>query len=557
MKRDLKQLADTAYDLLVVGGGITGAFLAWDAALRGLTVALVDKGDFGHATSAASSKIIHSGIRYLQQLGFGRFRESLQEQKIFLRMAPHLVHPVPFLIPTYGHGLRGKGLLVLAMACYRLLETNQEKPGDPGKRLPPHRFLGRREVLALEPDLPSQGLTGGLVYHECQMHSSERMTLGVIRSAVQAGARAANYVEVTDFLRRRDEIVGVRARDVLSGDTLEIQARMVVNASGPWVRHLLARLWGEAQTARMSFAKGVHLLTRPLTRGHALALLIPQRSEALVGRGGRHLFIIPWRGHALIGTTNVPFPGEPDAVRVTEGDVRDFVREINAAYPAAALRGEDVRFAYAGLYPLEGRRLKPGVYQGGGRYRIHDHERAEGIRGLISVVAVKYTTARSLAQKAVDLVFRKWGRTPPPCLTARTPIHGGDIPCFHEFLSAATRKPAYGLSPEAAQELVLNHGTAYEDVLRHVAEDPRWARRLSEARPTIAAEVLHGVREEMAQTLSDVVFRRTGLGTLGHPGEACLQACAEIMAGELGWRAERTQRELAAVRRALRPAGEA
>jgi glycerol-3-phosphate dehydrogenase len=539
-------------DLLVIGGGIAGAFVAWDAALRGLSVALVERRDFGAATSSASSKIIHSGIRYLQRFGFGRVLESLREQAIFLRIAPHLVHPVPFLVPSYGYGWRGKPFLAAGMSMFRLLALGQPRAPDPGQRLSSPRLLSREEMLALEPGLPSEGLTGGAVYHEGQMHSSERTTLAVILAAAGAGARIANYAPVIGFVKKGNTVQGVRVVDALGGGEIEIRARVVVNASGPWAREVLASLAGKADENRMSLSKGVHILTRPVTRGHAVAFSTGQRSEALVVRGGRHIFIIPWRGHSLIGTTNVPYSGSPDDLAVAERDVRDFLAEINTVYPAARLSVNDVVFSYAGLYPLEGKTVRAGVYQGGDRSLVMDH-RKDGIEGLITVISVKYTTSRSLAQEVVDLVFRKLQRDPPPCLTSARAVHGGEIDRRDDFLAAAIRGRPPGIGEDAVRELFFNHGTAYADVLRHVNDDPRLGEPVSPGRPTLAAEVLHGVREEMAATLSDVIFRRTGLGSLGHPGEEPLRTCAGIMAGELGWGGRRIQQELDSVRAAFAP----
>ena len=567
----------------MIGGGITGAFAAWDAALRGLSVALIERSDFGCATSAASSKVIHGGIRHLQKGELHRVRESIRERAVFQRIAPHLVHPVPFLIPTYGHGMRGKEVLAAGMAVYELLGLGQNRGvRDPEKRIPRHRVLSRGEVMALEPSLPTSGLTGGVRYHECHMHSSERTTLAVILAAVEAGAVVANYVEATGFLRDGERVIGVRARDALAGDALagdalaadamagdalaaegghpvvelELRARMVANMTGPWALHLIDRL-DRRPERRFGLSKGVHIVTRPLTRSGAVALATRHRSEALLSRGGRHFFIIPWRGRSLIGTTNVPFSGDPADVGVTEKDIADFLAEINAAYPAASLRRDDVSFFFGGLYPLVDKEVRAEVYQGAGQYEIHDHAR-DGVEGLITVIGAKYTTARNLARQAIDRVFRQLGQTPPGAQTATTPVHGGRIERFDDFLAEAVRadsSPGPGLGPDVIRELVLCYGSEYAAVLKQVEEDSGAGRRVAKERPIISAMIRHAVQHEMALRLTDVVFRRTGLGTIGDPGEDGLRACAAIMTDELGWDEGRVERELAAARDVFRPRG--
>lgn len=545
----------------MIGGGITGAFAAWDAALRGLSVALIERSDFGGATSAASSKVIHGGIRHLQKGELHRVRESIRERAVFQRIAPHLVHPVPFLIPTYGHGMRGKEVLAAAMAVYELLGFGQNRGvRDPEKRIPRHRVLSPGEVMALEPSLPTSGMTGGVRYHECHMHSSERTTLAVILAAVEAGAVVANYVEATGFLRDGGRVIGVRARDALAaegehpGSELELRARVVANMTGPWASHLIDRL-DRCPERRFGLSKGVHIVTRPLTRSGALALATRHQSEALLSRGGRHFFIIPWRGRSLIGTTNVPFSGDPADVGVTEKDIVDFLAEINAAYPAASLRRDDVSFFFGGLYPLVDKEVRAEVYQGAAKYEIHDHAR-EGVEGLITVIGAKYTTARNLARQAIDRVFRKLGQTPPVAQTATTPVHGGRIERFDEFLAEAVRDDSSegpGLGPDVIRELVLCYGSEYAAVLKQVKEDPGAGRQVAKERPIIRAMIRHAVQDEMALRLTDVVFRRTGLGTIGDPGEDGLRACAAIMADELGWDERRVERELAAASDVFRP----
>jgi len=554
MKRDLNKLANAPYDLLIIGGGITGACAAWDASLRGLSVALVDKGDFGAATSAASGKIIHGGLRYMQYGAVHRVRESLHERMVFQRIAPQFVHPIPFLIPTYGHLLKGKEILTLGMMLYDLLAFDKKNSRDPEKTIPRHRVLSRNEVIELVPGVAAAGLTGGILYYDCQMHNPERLTLSFLLAANEAGADLANYLKVIDFDRSKNCITGVRAEDILTGDKLNIQARIVLNASGSWIHTLLAPLKTVGSRVRVQLSKGIHVITHALTRNCALAVATKHRhAGALVQRGGRHFFIIPWRNHSLIGTTNVPFEGHPDDKMVTEQDILGLLQEINSAYPAALTR-KDVVYSYGGLYPDDIKKSFQDGYQGARKDEILDHSTIEGIDGLISAISVKYTTARKLAQRTIDLVFRKLGHKPPECLTERTPIYGGKIERFNDFLHHEIEKNASSLNKEITRHLVYNYGTAHTKVVSYIDRNHNWGETVHENLPIIKAQVIHALREEMAQKLTDVVFRRTGLGTVGNPGEVSLQVCASIVADELGWDARRTQRELTEVREVFSPA---
>jgi glycerol-3-phosphate dehydrogenase len=456
--------------------------------------------------------------------------------------------------------MRGPEVLGAAMSFYELLGLGQNRDlNDPDRRIPRFEALSRRQVLALEPDVPERGLSGGVRFHEGHMTNSERTTLAVIRSAVTAGATVANYVEAVGLLESAGHVAGLKVRDVHAagegGGEIEVRARVVANMTGPWAPQVDSR-FGRPSAQRFGLSKGVHIVTRPLTRSGALALATHHQTEAKVSRGGRHFFIIPWREHSLIGTTNVPFAGDPAQVGVTETDIADFVDDINGAYPAAALRRKDVRFFYGGLYPLVDKEVRAGVYQGAGEVEIRDHGR-EGMPGLITVIGAKYTTARNLARQAIDRVFMSLGQPSPPVRTASTPVDGGRIDRIAEFVAGAVHEDQRGLQlgEEVMRDLVAGYGTEYPAVLAEVRANPELGKRVAKERPTIGAVVRYAVREEMALHLADVVFRRTGLGTIGHPGEESLVTCAGIMAGELGWSAAERDEEIEGVRAAFRTFG--
>ncbi len=426
MHRDLAQLASQRYDVLVIGGGIYGVCVAWDAILRGLSVAIVDKGDFGHATSSNSLRVIHGGLRYLQHGDLRRMRRSMHERLVFRRIAPHLVYPLPIIIPTYGHGTRGKGVFALALLAHHVVGLGLNRWADPHQQLPRGRVLSRAECLQRCPGLDRRDLTGGVLVHDGQMGNSERLVLAFACSAAKAAAAVANYVEVTGLLRQGDRVIGVTARDVLSDDALEIQARVVVNASGPWVERLLQHLHGGRPPRRLALSKAFNLLiSRQLIPEYAVGVYGQGHftdRDAILRKGSRLLFITPWQGRSLIGTAHLPYEGDVEAFRVTAEEIHTFLDEINQAYPAAGLTPEDVGYVYGGLLPANGQ--GPGEVQLTKRPRLYDHRHEDGLDGVISVVGVKFTEARYVASQAGELVCRQLGQRPRPSRTAVTPLDG-------------------------------------------------------------------------------------------------------------------------------------
>jgi glycerol-3-phosphate dehydrogenase len=546
MKRDPARLSDEMYDVVVIGGGIYGACVAWDAALRGLSVALVEKGDFGHATSSNSLRLIHGGLRYLQHLDIRRMRRAIRERMIWMRIAPHLVHPLPILVPTYGHWTRGREVLSLALKINDLISFDRNRLKDPEKYIPRGRLISRTECIQLLPGIKEEGLTGGALWYDCQMYNSERLILSILRSASEAGADVANYVEVTGFIREGDHARGVKARDVLRGDEIDIRAKIVINTGGPWIDKVLRLENKNSDHQRVRLLKAMNLVTRSLIKHYAVGLSMRHRNTDMNGagsNGSRLLFVTPWRNLSLIGTSQVPYNGDPDRLEVTEREIREFLDQINSAFPAASLGREDICFFHAGLVPMGGeeRGLTADLAT---RYRICDHSAHEGLEGLISVVSVKFTEARHVGEELVDRIFDRLGKKPPRSLTRNTPVCGGEIERFDEFLAGEKAKQQESFRPEVIEHLIYNYGAEYSRMIEYFDEDPAASQPVSCASLVLKAEVLHGIREEMAQKLTDVIFRRTELGIAGDPGQDCLATCAGIMGRELGWNEARVHQEI-------------
>ncbi len=548
MQRNLKRLADEMYDLLILGGGINGLAAAWDAALRGLKVALVEKSDFGAETSSATLKIIHGGLRYLQHLDFIRSRESIRERSALLRIAPHLVHPFSFLVPTFGHLMKGKEFMTAGLIMNELVSYDRNRNlKDPLKHIPAGRVVSRRECLERMPGLNDKGLTGGVIFYDAQMYNSERLTLSFALSAAARGADLANYVEAVALLRQGARVTGARVRDGISGAEFDIRAAVVANMTGPWSDIILGLLDKPKPDRNVLRSKGIQIVAPSLTGDMGLGVASRHRDpDALFSRGARHYFITPWRGVSLIGTTDTIYRGDPDDFRITGKDIGDFIDELNEAMPSARLSRAQVPFAFGGLRPITETNLETGS-QVSRKYEITDHAETLGIEGLVTVIGVKYTTGRLLAEKVINCVFKKLNRPSPRVVTAETPLAGGDIERLDSFMQEANKNPLAGLDEQGIRHLVYNYGSGLSALAARVQKDPRLGERLPGSKEVIKAEILQAVREECALHLPDVVFRRTDLGTLGHPGRPALQACADLMAAELGWDEARKGREFDAV----------
>ena len=546
MDRNLKTLAASEFDVAVLGGGIFGACAAWDAAQRGLSVALIEKGDFCGATSANHLKMVHGGIRYIQHGDIYRVRQSSAERRAFLRIAPHLVKPLPILIPTYGLGMKGKPALRIGMGLYDLLTLDRNRGiSDPARKIPWGRSISREDLLRMVPGLPTEGLTGAAVFCDGQMQNPPRLVLGIVQAAVEAGATVANYVEATGFVRRGSRVTGVKARDVLSGSEFDIRAKVVLNASGPFAESLLQNALGTRLAPPGVYSRDACFVVskKLLPDKHALAVQGTTRDpDARFSRGARHLFIAPWRDYTLVGVWHVVWSKGPDSVVVTDEELQTFIAEVNGACPSLGISLEDVSLWNAGLVPFG--QNSPGAkdLRYGHRSRLIDHAATDAIENLITLIGVRFTTGRWEAQRAVDLVLRKLARPSPPCRTAVTPIPGGDIEHIENYTRQASRQHPV-VSPAVMRQLITSYGNRFERVLRHAAEDATLASPIGSSH-TIQAQVLHAIREEMAHTLGDVVFRRTELATGEYPGRTILRECADLMAGELKWDARRIETEI-------------
>ncbi len=536
MVRDLRRLADSRFDLIVVGAGFYGAVAAWDATLRGLSVAVIDKGDFGGATSFNNLKTLHGGLRSLQSLNFRQMRLFIRERRALARVAPHLVRPLPFVVPTFHHPARSRLAMRVALMMNDLVSRDRHQGlDDPGLELPASRVISREECLRLNPVIARQGVTGGAMWHDYQIHNTDRMTLAFVLSAADRGAAASNYVEATTLLREGARVSGVNVRDGLSTETFDIRGDVVLNATGPWAAHFLDQLGERRTSPAVLLSRAMNIITRE----------IPV-SQGCGGRaGGRYLFLAPWRHVTLVGTSHDVHAGSPDALTVTRDDLDAFLAEISEAFPHADLTTRDVRLVHRGLLPMvAGRNHDVRLLR---ESAVVDHSR-DGIEGLVSMFGVRYTTARDTAARAVDAVFRQRGtRQPPPSRTDHTPVLGGAITNKKDFLRTVLLQEHRGVSPDLLRRLAVTYGTQYEAVLRLLREDAALASPLGQDCPVSGAEILYAVRHESAVRLADALIRRTEAGSAGHPGTDAIERAGALVSGELGWDEWRMRKEIADV----------
>ena len=545
MKRDLDRLRE-AFDLVVVGAGIYGAAIAWDATLRGLRVALIDRGDIGGGTSFNNAKTLHGGVRSLQGFRLDELREYVRERRALLRIAPHLVRPLTFVSPALGTLTRNRLAYAGYFRAYDLLARDRNEGVDPTLHLGGTRILGRDAYLALDPLSDAARVTGGVAWQDGQMVHGERVTLAFVKAAAAKGAVIATYLRADAALVDGGRVSGVRVVDVAppagvpssaasAERALEIRARLVVNATGPQGDRVASQLLGGTLPRLVPvLSLGLNVVTRSLGL------------DAAVGgtARGRLFFAAPWRGVTIAGTGHEPYDGATDTPVVPPADVDTFLRDFNAAFPRAGLTRADIRLVHRGLLPTaavvdgEVRLLKTSV--------VRDHAE-DGRPGLVSVIGTRYTTARHTAQLAVDRVFAALDQPSPPCATDTTPLAGADVGDLTAFLAEA-RRLEDGVDRDTGERLARLYGTDHTAVRGVIAAGPL-AEPLSPTCPTLGAEIVYAMREEMAVTLADAVLRRTEAGVTGHPGRPALERAAALMAFELGWLPARIEAEIDACER--------
>lgn len=542
LRRPVDRLGDE-FDVVVVGGGITGTCVAREAASRGLRVALVERSDFGSGTSSATTKFIHGGIRYLEQYDVAVVRESLRERRILALGAPHLVEQTQFIMPAWRWSKPPTPLLGAGVALYHTLSFDRNRSAPPSLRIPTPRWLSRSDLLGRVPWLDPESLQGGFAYHDTLNVHPERLLLAYARSAAGAGAVLVNHCEVTGFHTEIDGdtviVKGVDVVDRLDGRSHRIRASVVVNAAGPWIEEVLGPI-GRNLGVGVDRSKGVHVLTRPLGGG------VVRDAVFARARSGRHVIVSPWMGKSFIGPTDTPMLTD-DPVTCDPEDVEQILDTVNSTMSPSEshLTFDDVELTTVGVRPLikvedvEAESSQSSdTYSASRRHELHHHLN-RGVANLWTIAGGKWTTARATAEDMVDELFvHELSHVKERSFGSRTaPAHGTfawaeDAEPF--LVDAVTELTKAGVPNRAAEIVVRAHGTDYRRILDLVTEDPRLAATLPGS-DEIAAQIVVAVVDEAARTLADVIDRRLITGTTNRVDEVTLRAVAEVVAPLLGW----------------------
>jgi len=537
-------LPSREWDLLVVGGGITGAAAARDAAGRGLSVALVEAGDFAWGTSSRSSRLVHGGLRYLETYDFLLVFEASAERRRLLELAPHLVHPLPFVFPVYRGGPTPFLMLQAGMWLYDGLSLF--------RNIRRHRILSVKDVATEEPQLRRDGLAGAALYYDAAVDDA-RITLANARGAHESGAAVVSHAEVTAFVLEGDQmrggqVRGARVRDRVTGAEAEVRAKVVLNATGPW-SDAVRRLADPAATPRLRPTKGVHIMVPRERVGNRHAITFQSPID------GRVMFVLPWGQHTYVGTTDTDFSGSPAEVRADAADVDYLLKSANSVFPEAALTHADVVSSWAGIRPL----LAPRKGAGSESATSREHEIWWDRSGLLSIAGGKLTTYRVMAEQVVDRAAKR--------LKTAHGVESGVSPTEHLPLPGTPAEPwpefdkriradalALGLDDDAGYHLARAYGEDADEILSAVRADPSLGGRIAEGFPYLWAEVPHAVRREMAMTLEDLLIRRLHLFYEARDGGVSVaHPVAERMAAQegIGWDAAEVERQVERYRAAV------
>ncbi len=548
MKRERKRLATTRFDMVIIGGGIHGAVLAMEAARAGYTVALLEKGDFGHATSANSLKIIHGGIRYLQHGDFRRMRESIVSRRAMMSFAPHLVKPLACLMPTYGHGIRGREMMRLAFGIYDLVAFDRNRGLAEENHLPTGTSLSVDECRWIVPGIEEENLTGGAVWYDAIAGNSERLVLEYVRESAKYGGCVANYMEVLSLEKKGRRLCGLRVRDLLDNSEFTLSCSLAVNACGPQIGLLSGTKSG---VARQQWATAVNIVVKKkLFKRYAVGLegyTDYVDRDAVIKRGKRLFFFVPWRReYTMIGTAYKPWTGPVDQFSLGKDDINEVLEEINKIYPPGQLSMDDVTFYHGGILPMKGADTQnPDSVQLKKSSEVLFHEKNGGPKGLITIKGVKYTTAPDIAGRVLAGI-RRLKMLPEKTPAAYTVTRKKPRPDFAPLIRELGEEYI-----ELRSHLQSVYGPVWRDVFACLVERGGFrdgkVQRVSDSPLLLEAEVLYFITEEMANSLADVVFRRSCLGSAECPPSHVLQNLSRIMGAELDWSKEEQASQVAQV----------
>ena len=515
MKRDIEKLSKDEFDILVIGGGIHGITVAREAAKNGYKTALIEMNDFGHSTSFNSMKVIHGGLRYLQHGNLKRIRQSIRSRKIMQNVAPHLIKAVPFLVPTFGRGLKSKNIMRLALSVNDLISFNRNYNIAFQNRIPGGYVISREEILKLIPGINTEKFTGGAVWYEAVVQNTERMLLEFLYEANQYDFTAANYVVALEFINSDDGIKEVKVKDLINSSEFNISARVFVNAVGPWFNQIQKKL--EFNKPQIKLTKAVNIIVRKnFFADYSVGLEGKENfsdTEALFKRGKRLFFFVPIQNYTMIGTTYKLYDGKVNGLEITKEDINEIIEEANYLFPSSQLTFDDVSFYHVGLVPMD-EKSSAGSIQAERHSTVSEYS-----RNLFSIKSVKYTTAPVIAEEVVKKIKKKI-----------KPSYS-----YKKEVKTITKNYSGNIPQVVAERVIKTDGSHCNKIFELINENKSYLNLISENPPIITAEIVYAIRNEMALTLKDVILRRTGMGMLECPSLESIRAVASIISQELGW----------------------
>lgn len=496
------------YDVCIIGGGINGAGVARECALRGLSVILLEKNDFASGTSSASSKLIHGGLRYLEQANLQLVFEACHERQLLLKNAPHLVKPLPFLLPIYKNSRRPKWQLKIGLWLYDLLSSF--------KNIQNHQILSTSDVLAKEPALKKSQLKGGAIYYDAQMNDS-RVCLETLLHAKKLGAEIHNYTKVIQLIKDKTHIQSVKVKNTLNKKTATINASLFVNTAGPW-SDTIAKKGNKHHKNRVRLSKGVHIITKKITQKHAILLTTK--------KDGRVYFVIPWENKTLIGTTDTDYHGKPDNIKASKEEITYLLKETNQMFPQLNFTHKDIISTFAGVRPL----LTSQKFTTSAVSREH---KIFQFQNLLSLLGGKYTTYRAMTEEVTKKICQQL-KKPFTSLTKNMPLYGGSVTNINNFINEHYPKDnkKHPLPTKHYQHLIATYGIAYKDVLAILSEKKEYQSLLKDSHH-LKGEVIYAIRVELAKTPEDFLRRRTHI-SLHHKTKApCYDEVVKLFKKEL------------------------
>lgn len=527
MRRDITQLKNEVFDVLIIGAGIHGAAIAWILSSAGYKIALIDANDFGAATSANSLKIIHGGLRYLQQADFKRIRESVVSRKIIQRVAPYCVRNIPCIVPTRGFGFRSKFALYAAMRLYDLISVDKNWSLPEEQKIPQGYTISKKELLSIVPGINSKYTNGGAVWYETLAENSERIVLEFIHLAFQAGCTVGNYIRAMKINHFKNVVQGINAEDTLSGEEFEIKSKIIINSTGPCVNNLL-KDFNTNRGKEVPLCKAINIIVnKNLFNNYAVGLEGTREfkeKDSIVKKGKRFFFFVPWKNHTMIGTTYNNYNDDPSKVKVDEKDLEEILEETNLIYPSANLKIEDVTFYHAGILPRDAKQYPYSEIQPAKKSLIINHKQQFGIKGLYSVLSVKYTTAPYIALKIIKLLKK---------IHPEISVHSPTISLTENVSSKRENN-----------SLLIKYGHHSHIIENYYKKDIALKEKIFNGSDLTEAELKYFIEEECALRLEDIVFRRSDIGSYSFPGKNLLTTLALRMAFYLKWDENKVNEEL-------------